>query len=199
MKGDAYQPKRCPPNPGPPVGGGTLARIPRAIRRCGFCEKHQCSYDPIQGCPDCAAGRPAAVTSAAELADAALSSLFGVADEQPQPKGKGVDVASLVHADIQNLHMLLGERSPLEPLLMRIYLHLLQAAMDLRLEMFGGTGADAPARLRLDIEARIESGRKKYGERLTSHNGRDAKLDLYQELLDAVVYARQGIFESTER
>ena len=125
--------------------------------------------------------------------------LPGVADEQPQPKGKGVDVASLVHADIQNLHMLLGERSPLEPTLTRIYLNLLDAAINLRLKMDGGAGAGAPAMLQCDIEARIESGRQKYGERLTSHNGRNAPMDLYQELLDAVVYARQCIFETTER
>jgi len=126
--------------------------------------------------------------------------LPGVAGEQPQPKGKGVDVASLVHADIQNLHMLLGERSPLEPLLTRIYLNLLHAAIDLRLSMMSGAeGAAAATLLRLDIEARIESGRQKYGERLTSHNGRNAPMDLYQELLDAVVYARQCIVESTER
>jgi len=125
--------------------------------------------------------------------------LLGVAAEQPQPKGKGVDVASLVHADIQNLHMLLGERSPLEPLLTRIYLNLLQAAVDLRLDMDGGTGANGPALLSLDIEARIESGRQKYGERLTSHNGRNAKMDLLQELYDGINYARQEIFESTGR
>jgi len=125
--------------------------------------------------------------------------LPGVAAEQPRPKGKGVDVALLVHADIQNLHMLLGERSPLEPLLTRIYLNLLHAAIDLRLDMEGGTGANGPALLSLDIEARIELGRQRYGERLTSHNGRDAKMDLLQELYDGINYARQEIFESTGR
>lgn len=42
-----------------------------------------------------------------------------------------------------------------------------------------------------DIEARIRMGEKKYGTRLKSHNGRDAMLDLLQEALDAINYAKQ--------
>jgi predicted ArsR family transcriptional regulator len=42
-----------------------------------------------------------------------------------------------------------------------------------------------------DIEARIRMGEKKYGTRLKSHNGRDALLDLLQEALDAINYAKQ--------
>lgn len=42
-----------------------------------------------------------------------------------------------------------------------------------------------------DIEARIRMGEKKYGTRLKTHNGRDAMLDLYQEVLDAMNYAKQ--------
>lgn len=57
-----------------------------------------------------------------------------------------------------------------------------------------GYGRILPS-FRADIEARVESGRQKYGERLTSHNGRNAMLDLYQELLDATLYARQAIHE----
>lgn len=70
-----------------------------------------------------------------------------VSGEQPMPCGKGVDVANLVHED---------------------------------------------------LEARISEGRKKYGERLTTNNGRDTLLDLYQEMLDAVVYLRQVIYERDE-
>jgi hypothetical protein len=42
-----------------------------------------------------------------------------------------------------------------------------------------------------DIEARIRMGEKKYGTRLKSHNGRDAVLDLYQEVLDGLNYSKQ--------
>ncbi len=46
-----------------------------------------------------------------------------------------------------------------------------------------------------DMSARDKEGRRKYGVPLQPHNGRDVLIDLYQELLDAVVYARQAIFE----
>lgn len=46
-----------------------------------------------------------------------------------------------------------------------------------------------------DIEARVAKGTKEYGEPLTSHNGRDALWDLYEELLDACMYIRQAIVE----
>lgn len=42
-----------------------------------------------------------------------------------------------------------------------------------------------------DLQARAEMGKKKYGERLRAFNGRNALLDLYQELLDACNYSRQ--------
>jgi NTP pyrophosphatase (non-canonical NTP hydrolase) len=46
-----------------------------------------------------------------------------------------------------------------------------------------------------DMRERDETGLRKYGTRLQAHNGRDADVDLYQELLDAVVYQRQKIAE----
>lgn len=46
-----------------------------------------------------------------------------------------------------------------------------------------------------DIKDRDEFGQKKYGTRLQPFNGRDVLKDLYQELLDAVVYIRQLIYE----
>ncbi|WP_051327187.1 hypothetical protein [Desulfatibacillum aliphaticivorans] len=46
-----------------------------------------------------------------------------------------------------------------------------------------------------DLEARIQVGIKKYGEPLTTHNGRDALLDAYQEVLDLAVYMKQEILE----
>lgn len=46
-----------------------------------------------------------------------------------------------------------------------------------------------------DIQARKEFGLKKYGSLLQPFNGRDAFLDLYEELLDFMVYLRQIRFE----
>lgn len=46
-----------------------------------------------------------------------------------------------------------------------------------------------------DMKDRDRLGEERYGTRLRAMNGRDALIDLYQELLDAVVYLRQVIEE----
>ena len=46
-----------------------------------------------------------------------------------------------------------------------------------------------------DLEARAEMGKRKYGTRLQTHNGRDALMDAYQEALDLCVYLRQELAE----
>jgi hypothetical protein len=46
-----------------------------------------------------------------------------------------------------------------------------------------------------DMKARDKVGEAKYGRRLQPHNGRDALVDVYQELQDALVYCRQAIYE----
>lgn len=46
-----------------------------------------------------------------------------------------------------------------------------------------------------DMVERKRVGTERYGTPLQAHNGRDALVDLYQELLDAVVYVRQAIEE----
>lgn len=46
-----------------------------------------------------------------------------------------------------------------------------------------------------DMCKRDKQGRLRYGMPLQPHNGRDALVDLYQELLDAVVYLRQFLYE----
>lgn len=46
-----------------------------------------------------------------------------------------------------------------------------------------------------DLQARKEFGLRKYGTPLQAHNGRDALMDLFQELLDAVLYCKQLIVE----
>ena len=47
-----------------------------------------------------------------------------------------------------------------------------------------------------DLRLRAEVGESKYGVRLYSYNGRDALIDLYEELLDALVYAVQYDMEA---
>lgn len=46
-----------------------------------------------------------------------------------------------------------------------------------------------------DVKKRDDFGLKKYGTHLQPHNGRDTLLDIYEELLDAVVYIRTLIEE----
>jgi hypothetical protein len=43
-----------------------------------------------------------------------------------------------------------------------------------------------------DLQARKRLGLERYGSLLQAHNGRDALRDLYEELLDATVYACQA-------
>jgi hypothetical protein len=47
----------------------------------------------------------------------------------------------------------------------------------------------------LDITKRAEMGVNKYGTLLRAKNGRDALNDLYQELLDSVMYLKQVLME----
>ncbi len=49
-----------------------------------------------------------------------------------------------------------------------------------------------------DITAREQVGVARYGVALQAHNGRDYLRDLYEEILDGTLYARQGIAETTE-
>ena len=46
-----------------------------------------------------------------------------------------------------------------------------------------------------DIRERAEAGKLKYGTYLQANNGRDPLWDLYQELIDSVMYLRQLILE----
>jgi len=46
-----------------------------------------------------------------------------------------------------------------------------------------------------DMSERDEHGILTYGISLSPFNGRDPMLDLYQELLDSVVYIRQVLYE----
>lgn len=46
-----------------------------------------------------------------------------------------------------------------------------------------------------DMQRRHEQGIQKYGMPLTPYNGRDGMMDLYEELLDALAYCAQSIYE----
>jgi hypothetical protein len=50
--------------------------------------------------------------------------------------------------------------------------------------------------LREDLCARAEVGLRKYGTKLRVNNGRRAVVDLYQELMDALMYSMQARMES---
>lgn len=46
-----------------------------------------------------------------------------------------------------------------------------------------------------DIRARLQLGIERYGTGLQPHNGRDMLKDLYDELMDAMIYTRGAIYE----
>jgi hypothetical protein len=46
-----------------------------------------------------------------------------------------------------------------------------------------------------DMVQRREHGVRKYGVELMTNNGRDALLEIYQELLDATMYTKQLLME----
>lgn len=54
---------------------------------------------------------------------------------------------------------------------------------------------DSRIQLALLMDERMAYGQKKYGTYLQAHNGRDPLNDLIEEMLDALVYARQCIVE----
>jgi hypothetical protein len=51
----------------------------------------------------------------------------------------------------------------------------------------------------VDLQQRIDHGTAKYGTPLRTHNGRDAKIDAYQEVLDAIHYYQQDYLESPDQ
>jgi hypothetical protein len=89
---------------------------------------------------------------------------------QPAPTGKGIVVLNEVLARLHD------------------YKHILEAGSTIP----NLRGLD---RLVDDLEARAEFGKGKYGVYLQTNNGRDAIIDLYQELLDAVMYSAQASLE----
>lgn len=62
-----------------------------------------------------------------------------------------------------------------------------------------GTGKKVIDEVVLDIKARSDMVEKKYGTPLRTFNGRNAMMDLYQELLDSVMYAKQVLMEMEDK
>lgn len=58
-----------------------------------------------------------------------------------------------------------------------------------------GSDGPAAAAVSADLKHRAKVGRSKYGTYLTTGNGRDALIDLYEELLDAYMYSVQHQME----
>lgn len=60
------------------------------------------------------------------------------------------------------------------------------------------TGRPVTIEVITDLAKRREGGVVKYGGELTTNNGRNPLIDLYQELLDATCYVRQAIMEQAD-
>lgn len=69
---------------------------------------------------------------------------------------------------------------------------------DPRWDLSYGTGRHIRDRVTADLNDRKAFGLAKYGTVLQPFNGRDSLRDLYDELMDAAVYARARLFEAGE-
>lgn len=107
------------------------------------------------------------------------------------PTGEGKDVCELVLGD------LLAHGSSSSSV-QACYRDLFRIAFYLKARQIGLPTTDVEILRReiaRDLEARVEMGTKKYGTRLKTNNGREARIDLLQEVYDALMYARQDIEE----
>lgn len=92
--------------------------------------------------------------------------LKGVDEHQPAPRtNSSPAIQDLVITDLRNMSVSLDREPHIDD--------------------------DAYGRVIADIEARKEIGLQRYGTLLQAHNGRDALLDAYQEVLDLCQYLRQ--------
>jgi len=113
--------------------------------------------------------------------------------KQAAPTGDGADITVLARKDFETVTLQVPERG-----LATIYAWLQSAAAEVR-NHFSHQLLCPLDSLQEDLEARAAMGAAKYGTRLRAHNGRDALIDLYQELLDALVYARQYLEEKKDQ
>ena len=111
---------------------------------------------------------------------------------EPLPIGNGVEITPLVIGDIMR-----HRSSTLNSI--AAYQQLLSIALFLKKELVAfdrnTTLADVAAEVAEDMRARSEAGTNKYGTPLRAFNGRNAKMDAYQELLDTLQYFRQDYEE----
>lgn len=110
--------------------------------------------------------------------------------EQNKPKGTGREIAPLVVEDVT-----IGP-PPATTRNLMLYQELIYISIGMARRL--GPRLDhegVVAKVAADVEARVRLGETRYGERLRAHNGRDAAVDLYQEILDALLYCRQLIEE----
>jgi hypothetical protein len=100
-----------------------------------------------------------------------------VAEHEPAPTGQGrVVLTEYVIPKLDIMHELASLPQALGPLLK----------------------PTALAFLRQDLLERAEAGKAKYGTYLRDNNGRDARMDLYQEICDAIMYAAQMRMEGSK-
>ena len=118
---------------------------------------------------------------------------------QKRPQGLGPEIVPLVQQDLIGTDFLIPEQG-----IKTVYLWLQSSAHYLRLQLpinrigFPGSSfmVNSVNLVCEDLELRAQLGEYKYGERLRAFNGRDPRVDLYQELLDALNYLRQWQEES---
>jgi len=115
--------------------------------------------------------------------------------EQPKPHGTGREIDPLVQQDILTRQVLVPEHG-----LITVALWIRSAAAYLKIRQLENKEFPiiaSPPTLEVakalsdDLEARARLGEERYGERLRAFNGRDARIDAYQEILDAWKYLRQ--------
>lgn len=109
---------------------------------------------------------------------------------QKPPQGTGREVTPLVAEDTRTFVRSFTVDSP-----QALYHTLLVTTTELARGVYGCSFIEARKYVEAGMFSRAAIGEKKYGERLRAFNGRDAKVDLLQELLDALNYARQVIEE----
>lgn len=128
---------------------------------------------------------------------------------QQLPNGKGREITPLVIEDLlrkEPAPPVICQTSAEHPFVVPTTIHgayemLLGVAFYVTWQRAHHAGEDplpmkVVERLKRKLEERSEMGKKKYGETLRAFNGRDAWLDLDQELLDAVKYFKQVIEEA---
>lgn len=112
---------------------------------------------------------------------------------QPTPQGIGREVTPLVAEDAKTFVRSFTVDTP-----QALYHTLLVTTTELMRGVKGCSFQAARGHVAQGVSDRAALGEAKYGERLKAFNGRDPKVDLLQELLDALNYARQIIEELPE-